>query len=212
MKSFIIKLLHKAMMLLCNKGDYGKAIITTYEGIRFDLLNPSFECIKAEDIARGLAYKPHFLGFSPRFFSIAEHSIIVYNLYKQEYPYDFKGQLCALLHDASEAYTNDIVKPLKNKLPYFEVIEHSIQTVIWEQYNLLDTISQSNVKTYIKACDIRSQSIEYMEFYNNIVCIQDGVNIINYYTPNESYNKFMDIFTSLISNIQNNKTNDITRN
>jgi len=38
------------------------------------------------------------------------------------------------LHDASEAYLNDITRPVKAKLPTYKEIESVLQTAIYEKY------------------------------------------------------------------------------
>lgn len=84
-----------------------------------DLLNPDPGTITLEDIARGLANTCRYGGHVKRFYSVAEHAVLVRDLLRS------RGagpscQLAALFHDAAEAYLGDVVAPLKWSLRYWE--------------------------------------------------------------------------------------------
>lgn len=79
--------------------------IATYSGGRIDPLAPWPDEIKLEDIARGLSNACRWNG-QCRFYSVAEHSVKV----SQMVP-----SLEALMHDASEAYLNDMARPIKTR-------------------------------------------------------------------------------------------------
>lgn len=128
--------------------------IMTQSGNKVDLLNPSSDQLTIEDIARGLAYKAHYCGHTPFYFSIAEHSILVSKI--------TNGLLPALLHDASEAYLSDIVRPLKTELPEYREIEKNFMKVIYESFgiSLTDKVSDS-----IKFADVLALSFEWRNFF-----------------------------------------------
>jgi hypothetical protein len=65
-----------------------------------------------EDIAHSLAMLPRFTGHTLRPYSVAEHSLHVADL-AQRAGASATLQLAALLHDAHEAYTNDLSSPAK---------------------------------------------------------------------------------------------------
>ena len=74
-------------------------------GRRLDLLDPSPLDIEIEDIARGLARVARWNGQTSgdHAFSVAEHSVIVENLFHQINPKATKAErLTCLLHDAAE--------------------------------------------------------------------------------------------------------------
>lgn len=127
----LLKLASKLSIVEHKAGIKTDGCFRTYSGIKFNIINPTFEMITPEDISRGLAHKPHYSGFSPKFFSIAEHSLLVCEFYEMCNPDDYLGQLQALLHDGSEAYTGDMIKPIKNLLPNFVLIENKIQSTIY---------------------------------------------------------------------------------
>ena len=104
----------------------------TYSGWCIDLLSPAKELIQIEDIAHGLALQCRFNGACMKFYSVAQHSIKVAELLPPEL------QLEGLLHDAAEAYTGDITRPMKAVLGagYLPVIEAGFNRVLIEKFNL----------------------------------------------------------------------------
>ena len=154
--------------------------INTFSGGKLNLIEPQVENINIFDVARGLAFKGHFAGQTPRFFSIAQHSLMVCDLMEEEHGDNPELMLTALLHDASEAYIGDMVKPLKVFLFKFQEVENKLQDVIFETFNL-DGSLMPTVKIYDKI----SQDVEYKAFYK-----REGD--VEYLSPDESYRLFLD--------------------
>jgi hypothetical protein len=94
-------------------------------------LDPKEEEICIEDIAHALSMLCRFTGHSNYFYSVCEHSLLVASLL----PDDLK--LTGLLHDATEAYINDLSRPLKKSLPEYKEIELRLQEVIARKFNLV---------------------------------------------------------------------------
>jgi len=135
--------------------------INTISGKKFNLLEPTVDMVDIEDIAKGLAYKPHFGGMSPRFFSVAEHSLLVrYLLIKNTVHVSPGIELAALLHDAAEAYIGNMLKPLKVHLPYYCEVEDRILKVIFERFGL-----KVYLLKLLKKYDLKAQEIEYNCFF-----------------------------------------------
>lgn len=134
--------------------------INTYSGEKFNLLDTEPEMVNIEDIARGLAYKPHFGGQTPAFFSVAQHCLMVCQRIQQVLNPTPSVLLLALLHDAAEAYIGDMIKPLKVHLPVFCEVEDQIMKAICARFSL-------NFETMpiIKPFDIEVQEMEYRQFY-----------------------------------------------
>ena len=113
--------------------------IQTYTGRRFCPINPVMESIVIEDIAHALSQICRYTGHSSKFYSVAEHSVLVSYFGDPKY---------GLLHDASEAYICDIASPIK-KLPEFEMyrkIEDNLQMTIYRKFGLHDTMPESTKK------------------------------------------------------------------
>jgi 5'-deoxynucleotidase YfbR-like HD superfamily hydrolase len=102
----------------------------THNGVRFHPLDARLEEINIDDIAHALARVCRFGGHTEEFYSVAQHSVIVSNIVP-------KGlELCGLLHDATEAYIGDVVRPLKYQMPQYREIEDRLWLVIAERFNL----------------------------------------------------------------------------
>jgi uncharacterized protein len=84
--------------------------ISTYSGPLFDYDHPE---IRIEDVAHGLSNACRFGNQASRFYSVAEHSMLVAALVQVNHP---ELVLPALWHDAHEAYVGDIPTPLKKML------------------------------------------------------------------------------------------------
>ena len=88
-----------------------EAWIMTQTGRMFFFENPHPRSIVIEDIAHALSQICRFTGHTKCHYSVAEHCVRVSWLAETKYgkPYAKEG----LLHDASEAYMNDLNGPLK---------------------------------------------------------------------------------------------------
>jgi hypothetical protein len=107
--------------------------ILTFTGKKFDLLDPQVEQICIEDIAHALSNQCRFAGHTKHFYSVAQHSIILAENVVKQNEINPALQLRALLHDAAEAYMNDIPAPMKWILgERLKVIEDGIQAKIHE--------------------------------------------------------------------------------
>ena len=86
--------------------------ITTFTGKKFyfDHIDPDQICIA--DIAHALSMLCRFTGHVHQFYSVAQHSLLV----DQQINGPPHLHLAALLHDAAEAYVNDLATPLKRYL------------------------------------------------------------------------------------------------
>jgi len=84
-------------------------------GRRLDLLDPTPVDIEIEDIAHGLAFVARWNGQTrgdwP--YSVAEHSLLVEEIYVRLGGKDPRWRLAALLHDAPEYVIGDMISPVK---------------------------------------------------------------------------------------------------
>ncbi|KKL05036.1 hypothetical protein LCGC14_2610080 [marine sediment metagenome] len=102
----------------------------TRSGQVFDFEDPSPDAINIEDIAHALSKQCRFNGHCTEFYSVAQHSCYVCDIITGSKA----GQLTALLHDAAEAYTGDMVAPLKYMLPDFRRIEKRVESAVFEKF------------------------------------------------------------------------------
>jgi hypothetical protein len=106
--------------------------IFTFSGIRFWPLDPRPADILIQDIAHALAQQPRFGGHTRQFYSIAQHSVLVSQLCRPE------DALWGLLHDASEAYLQDVCRPLKELAEFdaYRAAESRSQRCIVKRFGL----------------------------------------------------------------------------
>src|SRR4051812_20612492 len=89
------------------RGDW----MQTYTGRAFWPLDAQPEDVDPLDIAAALSMLCRYGGHVSRFYSVAEHCLLMSEAVAPEHA------LWALLHDATEAYMGDMVRPLKRQMP-----------------------------------------------------------------------------------------------
>lgn len=109
--------------------------ITTWSGLRVDPLAMRPEDVSIEDVAHSLARTCRYNGHVGGFLSVARHSIWVSDVLRSR---GDEMALWGLLHDASEAYLGDLVRPLKHsdELHVFQEAEERLDAVIAEAFGL----------------------------------------------------------------------------
>lgn len=98
------------------RGDW----MQTYTGRRFYPLDPRPDEVDAADIAHALSLLCRYGGHVDRFYSVAEHCVLMSRVVEPEHA------LAALLHDATEAYVVDVPRPLKRQLVGYADIEEQV--------------------------------------------------------------------------------------
>lgn len=112
-----------------------KGYIVTYTKVQMSPLEPQSEDILIEDIAHALSYMCRANGHIKSFFSVGQHCI---NCSKEAKVrgYSKKIQLALLLHDASESYISDIIRPVKQNLNKYLEIENILQKAIYKTFGI----------------------------------------------------------------------------
>lgn len=103
----------------------------TADGNAFWPLDPRPEDIHIEEIAVALSRQCRFGGHIKRgieLYSVAEHSVLVAFFAPKTM------KLAALMHDASEAYLQDIIRPIKPSLVGYAEIEDRLMRVIANKF------------------------------------------------------------------------------
>lgn len=131
--------------------------IVTASGLLFPLLKPEVQHVRLRDISRHLAKINRFNGATRECYSVAQHSLHVCELLALR-----KGspllQLHGLLHDAAEAYVNDMTRPMREALNFygnrsiFTDIEADIQFIILQAFDLGE-IDPNDILRIIRADD-----------------------------------------------------------
>ncbi len=111
--------------------------MNTYSGNCFHPMKIKKEDINLIDISHALSLICRGGGHVQYFYSVGQHSI---NCAKEAEARGFSKRLvlACLLHDASEAYISDVIRPVKKHLSNYKEIEHKIQQAILECFHLPD--------------------------------------------------------------------------
>jgi len=115
----------------------------TYSGITILPELPRQELIYIEDIAHHLALQCRFNGACREFYSVAQHSVMVASIMPKE--------LCleGLMHDAAEAYTGDVIRPMKITLnsATLRKVEYRLNQTIAKRFGLVnDFVNMKEVR------------------------------------------------------------------
>jgi len=124
------------------KGDW----IQTFSGVKFWSLDPDIEDVRIFDIAHALSNMCRYNGHCKKFYSVAEHSIIVSKFVLEEFA------LAGLLHDAAEAYLSDVPRPVKKYLNGYKGYESRLMSVIYRAFGIKKTMEMRN---HVKCIDER---------------------------------------------------------
>ena len=135
--------------------------------ILFDLLKPKAEQIHIGDIAHHLSMLCRFTGGVSRFYSVAEHCVRM--------TWDMRTEgarkellFAALLHDASEAYLNDINRPLKHseQMAGYRQAEATMMHAIYERFGVFEDTLAASEWEHIDKHDQRMLRMEQAELQN----------------------------------------------
>lgn len=131
---------------------YTKDCIRTYTGLYMNVFEPTPEMICIEDIVHALSYMPRFGGHLPKFYSVAEHSLIASTFARPENKFE------ALCHDFSEAYLMDMPSPIKKRLGHYKEIEENLMHVIAKKFGFSWPMSEA-----VMAIDKKMVNLEWDE-------------------------------------------------
>ncbi|MFC3182246.1 hypothetical protein [Cypionkella sinensis] len=134
-------------------------------GRRLDLLDPTPMDIEIEDIAHGLAFVARWNGQTRGDFaySVAEHSLLVEQIYARQNPANVRWQLAALLHDAPEYVIGDMISPVKSAVgPNYGELDLRLTAAVHLRFGL-PAVLPVLVKKAIKAADKISAWLEAVQ-------------------------------------------------
>lgn len=145
--------------------------IQTKEGNVFDFFDLPSNKIDIEDIAHALSHQCRFAGHTKTFYSVAEHCVRVCDTL----PPAFK--LWGLLHDAPEAYTQDIVRPLKYVLqetaPAFMELLREVERYVWGELGL-----RGEIPELVHVADVRMLLTEKESLLGDCPRPWEGISVV----------------------------------
>lgn len=121
--------------------------------------------VELEDIWWALSLICRYNGHCDRFYSVLTHSIMVAHMVREPELAAVRGRVdlnvltrCALLHDGTEAYLGDVIRPLKKYLPGYSYLETRVARVIGRRVGLGDSLAKLNPA--IKVADNLALAVE----------------------------------------------------
>lgn len=111
--------------------------IRTFSGLYVNPLAMRPEDIRIEDIAHHLSNICRYTGACPQNYNVAQHSWLVSDRLDARCA-SRELQLAGLLHDAGEAYFNDIASPVKKdpRMKWYRDLEHETTKMIFGVFGL----------------------------------------------------------------------------
>lgn len=180
-------------------------------GPYIDLADPDCSVIAPIDIAAGLR-NARFCGQTRRFYTIAQHSLLVLHLVSPAArslggEKGLQLRRCALMHDAAEAIIHDITAPLKRELPDYRAIEARFETRLAARFGFEWTQWR---RERVKQADIEALAIEQRDIVRRADAwpIFDGLDrsklaanrITRCWHPDEAMDRFLAAFAELFPN------------
>lgn len=134
-------------------------------GRRLDLLDPTPVDIEIEDIAHGLAFVARWNGQTrgdwP--YSVAEHSLLVEEIFTRQTGEIAKWRLAALLHDAPEYVIGDMISPVKAAVgPSYGELDLRLTAAVHLRFGL-PAVLPVVIKKAIKSADRISAWLEAVQ-------------------------------------------------
>jgi uncharacterized protein len=178
--------------------------ITLANGKTMCLDKPSWEVMDIDTIAHSLSNICRFIGHTNKFYSVAQHSVLVSNLVPSNFAFE------GLMHDAAEAFCGDMSSPIKNKMPGFRQLEQSIRSEICTRYKLPLTdsieVQRADKIAVVTEASQLTKSKHYMGWFDGITPVDLCIIPL---TPEEAKKQFLDRFEELVMGI-NNQDPDFT--
>ncbi|HEX5934323.1 MAG TPA: HD family hydrolase [Pseudorhizobium sp.] len=134
-------------------------------GRRLDLLDPSPLDIEISDIAHGLARVARWNGQTrgDHAFSVAQHCLVVEEIFRRSNEPDCQSLMVSLLHDAPEYVIGDMISPFKSVVGGgYKTVEHRLEAAIHLRFGLPAHPSKE-LKSLIKKADTIAAFFEATE-------------------------------------------------
>lgn len=171
-------------------GDF----MQTATGRKFWPLSPRADEVFIEDIAHSLALQCRYAGHCLRFYSVAEHSVLIArHLAAKCAP---EVALWGLLHDASEAYLVDVPRPVKPYLAGYKEAEARVMAVVAERFGLQQTMPPEVHEADDRIIADELANLVPMDWHRRYVDRELGARL-RYWSPEEARVEFLATFDAL---------------
>jgi hypothetical protein len=177
-------------------------VVTSTNGNSYNLFEFGAEDVSLMFIANSLSKIARYNGHNKEdeIYSVAQHSVMMAEAALIAYGCPYLAMGC-LVHDGGEAYTGDVVKPLKNAIKeLFSEIENKIDKAVCDYFGV-----KYPMDTRIKEMDINMCSYEM----TTLICPSERT--WDLWSPERAKKNFVDMYKKILVLIeeqkQYNKTN-----
>jgi hypothetical protein len=129
--------------------------VRTESGL-LDLRQPDPGAITLDDVAHGLAMCRRFAG---KGISVAEHSVLVCKRLREQGA-SADVVLAGLLHDSAEAFTGDLIKPVKQLIRGWPKVEERIDAAVLDALILPRELRGLMHGPVVKSADVWALAVE----------------------------------------------------
>lgn len=169
--------------------------IQTYTGFEFWPLDPRPQDINIYDIAHALSLKCRWTGHCRKFYSVAQHSVMM-----SYYGPKMEHKRQALFHDAAEAYLPDVSSPIKKELKGFQEIENYLLGMIFEVLGISWPLDPVIHKLDVMMRATEKRDLMSGQLHDRIWCcegVQTFADEIIPWSPEESEESFLERYYEL---------------
>lgn len=119
-------------------GTATESFLQTFSGHLISVQRPDPAMIDFVDIITALTKQCRFNGHCKRFYSVAEHTVRGVKLAQKLFPENKQLAKSFFLHDFTEAYVGDVIRPIKKHLPEFKEIEKGFHKSILKAFGMAE--------------------------------------------------------------------------
>ncbi|WP_312414145.1 hypothetical protein [Shinella sp.] len=176
------------------QGDF----MQTATGRKFWPLSPRADEVFIEDIAHSLALQCRYAGHCLRFYSVAEHSVLIARHLRDQY--GEQTALWALLHDASEAYLVDVPRPVKPYLTGYKDAEANVMAAVCDRFGLSREMPAAVHEADNRIIADELVNLVPMDWHARYAGKELGVHL-RYWSPEQAREEFMATFDALTGRV-----------
>lgn len=145
----------------------GRDTIRTHTGRYVRPLAMNLDDIILEDIVHHLSNICRYTGACPGFYSVAQHSVMVMKYLRKKYPNHLDLHRLALLHDAPEAYINDLASPMKHtpQFKFYRDIDDTLSFMVAHVLLGMSALQFKYLWKHVKEADDATFHRETRVFY-----------------------------------------------
>lgn len=178
-----------------DSGQRVGSFMQTATGRKYWPCDPKPDEVFIEDIAHSLSLQCRYAGHVLRFYSVAEHSVLIArHLAAKHAP---EVALAGLLHDAPEAYCVDVPRPLKPYLANYKDIEARNWAAIATRFRLPEALPTEVHEADERIIADELANLVPMDWHERYAGRRLGVRL-RYWTPEEAKVEFLATFDALM--------------